>query len=757
VVRGHSALIIVPNGLKARATKRRLEYAAAASGVSTFLQIGLCDAESARAWSDPRAGEQSRPMQIPDVLVATVSEFEEAFFAKSSNYQQLRALLLRLQFIGVDDFDRFVGIERVHLPLVLQKIRLTLASEGLHTQTVVVARTMAPSAVELVQQLLLWGKGSHVHLTLCPFTRAHDEPEPWCVDLQAKRPGTDAVWEVLTRMVERAAQLGCPALIYAPTISQSEATELESRFANSPSRLIKVVIDLDQLDSSDDSRWRGVFHAASDGQSAAVAIRGRARGADVGVFSVRPATARLLEKPVEEMLPLLPAGRDSGLLAVHWRSVVRFLKTGAPVHSAFWARLGLRSLSEYPPMGRLGRGFHRTNQDRALRLDEPASAGLARPSKIWPWVTLLPTVEVVAKGERESAWVPPAAPVDVNELPAGNWVVARVTDHGGLEVMDKESSGANRTTGRFGSLVRWNIDGEDACPMDLAYGNAIRFERAGEIYYPTAIERDSDSSPFSLTATNWNENNATQACQPLWVLTAMCSDEQPRLTYKEIGGLRSMICLFELLEANSSRRARLRASLDMQGLFDSKLEANRLRLQLEYECAGFVLGFGWDHAESEEHWAAEHIWASLQDPARRLAWNPELGALLTAAIRKHVPGLEDFVRCIGVDCEGSRPGSICSFVLCVEPAATAGTAQSLLERALRDPAMAAAVAATMKEALLESSEPGPASGGHLYLKAGSAFHGEVGAGMLAVDEPRIARLRSFVDALHAKAQANRGG
>ena len=756
VVRGHTALVIVPNGLKARAMKSRLEYAAAASGVGRFLEISLCDPAAAREWSDPKADAEGGPARTPDVLVATVSEFEEAFFAKSSNYKRLRALLLQLQFIGVDDFDRFVGIERMHLPLVLQKVRITLASEGLHCQTVVAARTMSLGAVELVQQQLLWGNGSPVHLRLQPFERAPDEPEPWSVQLQAKRPGTIAVWEVLERMVAKVAQLDCPALVYAPTISQSEATEFEGRLAIGASRLIRVVIDLDQLDPSEAKGWRGVFHAASDGQSAAIAIRGRATGRDVGVFSVRPATARSLEMPVVELLPLLSAGRDSGLLVAHWRSLVRFLQRGAPVHSAFWARLGLRPLAEYPMEASLRRGFNRLNQERALRLDEPSSAHSRSASKFWPWVALNPSVEVAAKGE--GTWVPAIAPVDVNELPDDGREVARVADHGELEIMNKRSSGANSQSERLGSLAQWNINGESTYTIDLAYSNAIRFERAGSIYYPTGIESASLLSPISVTAANWNENNATQASQPLWTLKEICCDERPRFKSKEIGGLRSMICLFELLEQSSSRRARLRTSLELKGLFDSKLEANRLRLQIGYECAGFLLGFGWAHSDLEEAWAAEHAWAALQDPSKRLAWNPELGALLTAVIRKHVPGLEDFVRCIGVDCAGSQPDSTCSFVLCIEPAATAGTAQSLLERALIDETMAAAVVRTMKEVLVESGDPGLLGIASHYLKAGSAFHVELGAaGTLEADASRMARLRSLADAMHTKAEANRGG
>jgi len=44
-----------------------------------------------------------------------------------------------------------------------------------------------------------------------------------------------------------------------------------------------------------------------------------------------------------------------------------------------------------------------------------------------------------------------------------------------------------------------------------------------------------------------------------------------------------------------------------------------------------------------------------------------------------------------------------------------------------------------------------------YLKAGSAFHVELGAaGTLEADASRMARLRSLADAMQTKAEANRG-
>jgi hypothetical protein len=741
VVRGHTALLLVPNELKADATVRRLKQAATACGVGSFLQISRCDDLSAREWSSTVDGGAA-PRQTPDVLVATASEFEEAFFAKSSNYDRLRALLTRLQLAGVDDFDRFSGIERMHLPFLLQKLRIVLASEGLHCQTIVVARTMSASAEALVCQRLLWGAGEHAQLRLKPFERRPDESEPLHFDLQAKQPGISAVWDVVETMVRKAVGHGCPALVYAPTLSQTEATSIGSQLSGGAGCVVKVVIDLDQLEAGDAKRWRGVFHAACDGKSAAVAIRGRATGEDVLVFSVRPASAKTLELPVHDVLPLMPSGRDSGLLASHWRSLVRFLKRGVPIHRAVWMPLGLGSLRDYPDSSELARGFRRENAERALRLDESPTFN----AKVWPWSALQPSYTVSPAAG--SAWSPAAAPVDITKLPDAYREIARVSGDGSIEILDVRPADSASGSDGSGSLVHLRPEAALEIPVDFAFGNALRFQHGKSVYYPVSSERAMAQGAKRMDAGMWLERETAQASQPNWRIRGLGGNTPLACNARAAGALQGALCLFEVVEAQSKKRARLNAKLALGGLFNAELRTNPVKVDIDYECTAFVIGFDWGYSPNQQVEAAERVRAVIETPLHDTAWNPELGALVTAVIRRHVPGLEDFVRCVGVDVEGVEPASRCSFVLCIEPLATSGTAQSLLERALQDSALAISIRRTMQALVDETGEGARETSARLFLAAGSAFHARVNrGGAIELDLERVARLRRFCQSL----------
>ena len=122
---GDHALFLVPQESAVEPLAESVRTAIAAAGVDTFLDVETLAPSTVAEWLGPTVARPS-----PVVIVGTPSQFERAFFEGTSMPERRRAALSKIGVVVVEDLDRYGFDDLVHLPFLLHKIRLFLATTG---------------------------------------------------------------------------------------------------------------------------------------------------------------------------------------------------------------------------------------------------------------------------------------------------------------------------------------------------------------------------------------------------------------------------------------------------------------------------------------------------------------------------------------------------------------------------------------------------------------------------------------------------
>ena len=147
---GSHALVLVPDSESEREFEHSVHDALGAAGLSTFLDVVCLDSKPSSDWLDGSASPGA-----PVVVITTLDRFERTFFGSTSQPDRRRAALRAIGSVVVDDADRFSFNARMHLPFVLQKLRLFLAATGDCCQTIVISRPLLPARRRIIRQQLL--------------------------------------------------------------------------------------------------------------------------------------------------------------------------------------------------------------------------------------------------------------------------------------------------------------------------------------------------------------------------------------------------------------------------------------------------------------------------------------------------------------------------------------------------------------------------------------------------------------------------
>lgn len=149
---GEHAVFLVPRHADSQPVVERLRESYGAVGMGTFLDAGTLASGDVDSWLRPKQTDD--PMPVPAVLVGTLEEFETAFFGGKTSPDERRNALRRIRVMVVEDVDRWTFEDRLHLPFVLQKIRLFLAATGVTPRTLVVAPPLTPAGREIIRRQL---------------------------------------------------------------------------------------------------------------------------------------------------------------------------------------------------------------------------------------------------------------------------------------------------------------------------------------------------------------------------------------------------------------------------------------------------------------------------------------------------------------------------------------------------------------------------------------------------------------------------
>lgn len=131
--------------------------------LETLYRVDSLDAQSVGRWCPPAAAPSS-PVegQPPDVLIATVLEYERACFGGASSDLVIKGLLLSTQLVILPNLEALsrIRIGQLHLPFVIDKHRLLLASEHRTLQVVMGSPPLAARSIESREEAVDSGEQS---------------------------------------------------------------------------------------------------------------------------------------------------------------------------------------------------------------------------------------------------------------------------------------------------------------------------------------------------------------------------------------------------------------------------------------------------------------------------------------------------------------------------------------------------------------------------------------------------------------------
>lgn len=788
VTRGAMVLVLVPTITKRRGLVRRIRRCAESSGVGWYLNIGDLTTQGIAPWTQPdpendlpvQTGhgndqsvgvpgnesvdqrnqryardrrreelERSRvaPGGTPDILVGTLTEFEQCFFSSSADHARLSAVLRRIGLVVVEDVEHFDVRHRIHLPAVLDKIRLLLGSDGLRTQTAVVAPRLMDVARSFLVERLLSGKERIEPCHLRPFRLPGEAAEPWQVTLRALKPGPRGVSVLIEQCAKACIQSGTDVIIYSPFMSQSERRELTASIESAGSASARVVADLDELDDRECSELGAVFHAGTGGAGASLAIRSRGGAECVVVFTVLPSSVTALDTSPKSELLVLTDGASRAIFAAHFRSVSRFMGRLKAVHRDLWCRLGLPPTGDLNIMDGVDAALPVSVRDdeRSVLLDPPDSRvvryGREGP---WPWAAISADGSI-GTGEFQQ---PAAAAVDIDGMlnsalaievsPAATsfTVVMRNTEADGLH-------GASERR-----IAEWvsGADGQSIAFDDLAYAARLELVRGDSNFVPLGIsEREgAGRGKLRIDGQLWSELRSEAGQSSLLVMALLDLEIPPAFMPRKSlqSALPRHVRLIEtelnpvsLAASRADHRATGRridpleqrqfATFEMLGVANERAEVIRHPFAIRFEASTFFMLFGFSDKDLVDDQIPKTLfgqWGKGRPVTRVL--EPELGLAATFALRRHAPGLERLCRCIGFRIT-EVPGRQRIGLMFVEPASTRRSAFRLVDWIVRDAGLLGGFLDSMSRVLDESRESGAGGLAALLARGQTA----IGAGI----------------------------
>jgi hypothetical protein len=817
IVRGTTVLVIVPNASKRRALIRRIRRAAESSGVGWFLNVGDLTPAGRAAWTLPGDGaaetltaqkialsddaaasvesagerldrmaherrrselERSRvaPGSTPDILVGTVQEFEESFFAGAADFLRKRAVLRRIGLVLVEDLERFDVRHRIHLPAILDKLRLLLGSEGHRPQTVVVGPRLHEVGRAFIVERMLSSKDRIDPCRLRPFSLVGDVGEPWQVTLRATDPGPKGVCAVIELCARQLAGDGIDVIVYSPAMSAPERRDLAASVETAGSASVTVVADLDELDKADAANLVAVFHAATGSVSASLAIRAQGGLGATVVFTVLPAsTGKVNEAPTTELL-VLPDGASRALFAAHYRSVARFIGRLRAVHRDLWCRLGLAPIGDLATTDGEGAGESAAQRytDRTVLLDPPDSRVIrSGHESAWPWGAVS---DAGAGGDGEASR-PSAAPVDIDGLLDSSLTVEVSCGGAEFTVVSRNVSADSIDGVGERRISEWvsAADGQSIAFDDLAYASRLVLDRGDALFTPSNIsERDGEGvGKIRIDGTMWSERGSSSGPLSLMVMQLRGLEIPPlfaprrslqsalprhiRLLETEIDARR----LAEIRAERAAERRRIEprerrqfAMFDIEGVANDRGEVIRRKVTIRYEASSFFMLFGFNETDlAEDRVRTDLLGAWGPQTSSMRSPEPELGLAAAFSLRRLAPGLERLTRCIGFRL-GDGPARGRAGLLFVEPTSTRRSAFRLVDWIVRDGGLLGEMLATMEQTLTEAGEGagGPVS---LLSRGEAAIGASISEDSLVVlDAARASRaaadIREARQALHGR-------
>lgn len=763
VLRGQSALVLAPTVEKAAAYVRRLRDLASRGGVGWHVAVGQIGSDEVRSWADPfdpdqAAADADRPHRspvgsLPDILVGTPHDYELHLYGADHHHAAVRRALLRLQVVLIEDVSSFSTAERRHLPFLIEKHRLVLASEHLPTQFLALAPDLTDDAADYLTERLFSERARVPVLRLRPPAR----PAPWILDVAAAQPT-----EAIEAIAAACAGVDLRVVLWRPGAGKQDRERLASRLGEAAQR-VQVVADLDELSADDGAATDIAVYRSHTARQQTLALSSHVAGAGTVLVRVtRPGALQPLPE-ADTSLPVLPSVESEALFVAHLQSAVHYLAPFTPAPRDLFARIGLRAAGLLQGLARRTPEFDAL-PGLSLRLDPPETVAepvAAARGLEWAWVAL----QVDGHTDRKLA-PPPPRPVEMlRPLPRGGTIRGDAAD-------DRVYLGSAAVDERV--LAAWATQQSESLDrMDLAFADDLLHRHGAQTFVPRDIEVTADG--LRVRGEPFRDKDQGERYLPIFD-ARITVPPQARMAPDQ-GGIAPKALRWYQGREDLGAIAAAQAQLYLTGAFDVTGAIQRLAtpapLHYPIRLGALLLGrerLAEGSIQSEREERTERAFVGVWDTRRRehvgggalrpRPW-PALALALTAGLREALPGLFDYCRLVAHrgPADGVNDGR--AFVLFVEPAATRGTVGSAMGKLLMDAELTIAVLAGARRRLADVTPGDEDTYANLLVEArvlvGDGWYDEHADGERAVAADVSDAIALLDDAMaEARAKAQRG-
>ena len=685
IARGQRVLILCSRARAVEATIAELRRSLKRVGLDKICTIGDLLPNSVLGWCMEKG-------QTPDVLVATMTEWENFSQNPGLAADSRRQAILGIEVVLIDDFARMRGDfnEGMHLPFVLAKHRLLLQSEYRPMQLVIAGPHMDDGVRGMVRERL-FGSASSGN---CRLRRWHSET-PTVIDVLLNNGGLE---DALKGCIKFCLEKSLNVLVFKSGADPTERNRLQKMLQCAGQSPPVIAVDIEDLSSEQRVAFDAVFYRQAACEDFVLTLSARLpTGGVVFLRFVEPQMAGA-ETHVDP-IPVLSSRRSRDLFLAHMRSACAHLSSGVPIPRDPWTRFGLDH-DDHDSIGSLScvrsEGFRHDTTLPHLKIDPPEGDSLIDGGKktwvdigVWQSIT-------VGNGALTNA----VSGIDMSQPLKGDYRLQAVL--GGSEfVLGRSDAVIDRRR-----LIDWlSSNGEMLGTADLAYCNKFIFRFGNEALRSNLIEPagDDKNEPSKVReSTSYRDEPQEQVIPVLEVAV----DIEPHAIVKgpRMGSPEGV----EWYDISAHRRP-LTCSTKIVDLADERGVRKPLSSPLAFtmDCSVSIMTVGMPMPSNQRmEWirsvACGH-WGTAEDRSSRSRgefW-PLMTKAFHVALRAIVPELLSYARVMVF-----RPpvGGAGCILLIVDPLSTAGTAAGVMTPILSSPVLRSRLVSRLESALDQLSD-----------------------------------------------------
>lgn len=647
-VRGQRVLFFVPDSLRQAAIVERIEQFLHELRLNYYIKVGTLSDGAVDGWIKGTA-------PLPQILVGTVGAVEECFYGhhcSAEDFGKLRRLVLLPEVLIVDDFMDFDDAERTHLPFLIDKQRLLLASEYLPLQVLVSCQKLAPLGEEVLGKRLFTLKHFDRKTNILPI-RPREGVQAWKVQVQSIADPA-----LIEELIGWCLNHGLDVVLYRSHIDEEERRAQEDHLASKGGTgRIVVISDLERpMSPLKSSEVDAIFHEEALCHEICLALRLHAGHDGTVIFSIAPSAAT--HEPNVGLVPVVADRSAVPLMVTHLGSACRFLRSLSPVHVDMWDRFGVNSLTAPAMVNGL------TLTENSFHID--AFVDPDYRAELWPYL-------VTSKSSQT------CTPVDIFGLPDLDWRVYQSAGSDKLFIGRPATARKGLHSARRAAWFGEGTDFRNAAYIDLAHAYRFRlFLKRSSIGLKT-IQQGPDGT-IRLQGDIWHGNGVDRhwpVFHLAWTLAA--TQKAARFCGSFDDGFR----WFSL----SSEDLGVPIDAQIIGHMSDLAETTDLSA-ISYQYHAHVSGLLFRPTQLDHALLAETLgaglagkWSTGEEPR---FW-PVLTGALNYAIRVRNPGMQYFARIVAFQLTGEATKFGSAVAWLIEPTSGGTTASHLIEDLLRNP------------------------------------------------------------------------